>query len=84
MASFISIQNLSFSPPLLGAAEAWEAVRHEVPMVLHRPHDKMVDDGDCDDDGGGDDDDDDDDAEGFTQTSRSNGARWWHDDDGHT
>ena len=50
-------------------------MRHEVPMVLHRPHDQMVDDGDCDDDGGGDDDDDDDDAEGFTQTSRSNGAR---------
>ena len=46
-----------------------------MPMVLHRPHDKMVDDGDCDDDGGGDDDDDDDDTEGFTQTSRSNGAR---------
>ena len=23
-------------------------------------------------------------ADGFTQTSRLNGGRWWHDDDGHT
>ena len=54
-------------------------VRHEVPMVLHRPHAQMVDDGDCDDDDlGGDDDvddDDDDGADGFTQTSRSNAGQ---------
>ena len=58
-------------------------VRHEVPMVLHRPHAQTVDDGDCDDDGGGDNDDDggddgggdDDGADSFTQTSRSNGGR---------
>ena len=61
-------------------------MHHEVPMVLHRPHDQMVDDGDCDDDDGGDDDDDggddddddggdDVDADGFTETSRSNGGR---------
>ena len=59
--------------------EAWEVVRHEVPMVLHRPHAQMVDDDDDDDS-----DDGDDGADGFTQTSCSNGGRWWHDDDGHT
>ena len=61
VASFISIQNLSFSHPLLGAVEAWEVVRHEVPMVLHRPHAQMVDDDDDDDS-----DDGDDGADGFT------------------